>query len=496
MKLKIKSLALQTSFALLMLTVSANINTASANVEADMAGMFNDMGAQSSYSSPGAYKSQASNLYTGGGFSAKFGNKNLNPINIQLPSASGGCGGIDFFAGAFSFVNKEQFLEFTRNLGNNAAGVAFDIALDALDPLVGGKIAQIRDLVTKVNQFGMNSCQIARSAVGGLAGSLGVSIGKECESTSLETGRNSDGTEAAWYCQSAGRLQNQRESVRNQYSSEKANNKTSIAMTGGNLTMMASEKYNLNTEEKRWLMSLVGTMVAPPPKDKNGNAIPAKSEFKPPLINGSGDILQYFSSANQTGTVKVKLYRCSKEPGGAMSVDAYNAVYCVPEDVEYKSFISLVRERIKILKDGIDSGTRLSGADNESVLKMVNSSTLPLLKMALLDSTSGLNLTERASQVIALDLAQQYLSNMVKVAKEMMGTYASQDDAEREKVKSGYEDLNNTLSTIREEYAVSLQKASNELTFSEYLKNVDNMFKSSSPSLANSINFSKLISAK
>ena len=53
--------------------VAAMISTsAHAGVESDMADMFNSMGAVTSYTESGAYRSQAANMYTGGGFSAKF----------------------------------------------------------------------------------------------------------------------------------------------------------------------------------------------------------------------------------------------------------------------------------------------------------------------------------------------------------------------------------------------------------------------------------------
>ncbi|EMS6179619.1 conjugal transfer protein TraH, partial [Neisseria gonorrhoeae] len=124
----------------------------SAGIEKNMADMFNSMGAEANYTEAGAFHGQSGSLYTGGGMSVRFPVSDISLGNIQLPSISAGCGGIDFFAGSFSFVNKEQFIQFTRNLGNNAAGVAFDLALKALDPMIQDAIGGIRDLVNYVNQ--------------------------------------------------------------------------------------------------------------------------------------------------------------------------------------------------------------------------------------------------------------------------------------------------------------------------------------------------------
>jgi conjugative transfer pilus assembly protein TraH len=504
MGFKAKQMSVNTLIVMAIVGVSSNTQ---ANVESDMADMFGSMGANTSFSSPGAYKSQASSLYTAGGFNARFGNKNFSPMNIQMPSVSAGCGGIDFFAGAFSFANKEQFLEFTRNLGNNAAGVAFDIALDALDPLVGGAIGKIRDLVNKMNQFGMGSCQAAQMAVGGLAGELGESLQKSCEKTSIETGQNSDGAEAAWYCKSAPRLIKQRNDIKQRYGWDGTAagmlsakfNKASIAMTGGNLTLMAAQNYNLDAEQKRWLLSIIGTMTSPkPPKnDSNEDPIP-KSKLYSPTITSASDILSYFSTDSAyEGKVKIKLLKCSDPDGGSGSSDnPFNAINCTPEDVMYKSFKTMVKENLAVLKTNIDSGGRADATNQSQIIQIVNNSSLPLLKMALMDSASGSNLTEKAIDVISLDLARQYLTNLSKAAKEVLGSYQSQDKSEQAVIELGYKNLDLAINTIRQEYSEALQKASNELAFADYLKKFDSHFKSSAPNISSSISFSRFLSAR
>ena len=121
--------------------------------------LFNSMGAEANYSEAGAFHGQSGSLYTGGGLNVRNPVSDVSLANIQLPSISAGCGGIDFFAGSFSFVNKEQFIQFTRNLGNNAAGVAFDLALKALDPMIQDAIGGIRDIVNYVNQNSFKQLQ-------------------------------------------------------------------------------------------------------------------------------------------------------------------------------------------------------------------------------------------------------------------------------------------------------------------------------------------------
>ncbi|MBO1928812.1 conjugal transfer protein TraH [Providencia rettgeri] len=66
--------------------------------------------------------------------------RTLTPVNVTLPKASGGCAGIDFFAGSFSFINTEEFIQLLRNIAANSVGLAFQLAINAMDAVLGGVI--------------------------------------------------------------------------------------------------------------------------------------------------------------------------------------------------------------------------------------------------------------------------------------------------------------------------------------------------------------------
>nr|WP_265343068.1 conjugal transfer protein TraH [Enterobacter kobei] len=80
-------------------------------------------GSMSNVTAPGDYQSVTRDGYTGGGFVLRNKLRTLTPISISLPSASGGCGGIDLFGGSFSFINADQFVQMLRNIASNAAGL-------------------------------------------------------------------------------------------------------------------------------------------------------------------------------------------------------------------------------------------------------------------------------------------------------------------------------------------------------------------------------------
>ena len=484
--------------SLLLALFAASISADSyASVESDMADMFNDMGATTSYTTEGAYRSQSSSLYTGGGFSAKFGNKSLYPMQLQLPSVTSGCGGIDFFSGAFSFVNKEQFVEFARNLGNNAAGVAFEVALDSLDPLVGGAISKIRDIANFINQNGLNSCQAARQAVNGMAGMIGTSLVKECEATTVGGGTTSDGAESRWYCKDKGREVAERLKQRSNYINNNQFNKTSVEFTGGNVTLMALQNFSISNEEKQWLLSILGTYTAPKPPEQaqaDSEGAGPKGQYYDSTIKSSSEIVDFIGVKSGNDTVEVPLLRCFDPAGGITSSDPYKATKCEVEKKPYKSLKSLVLQRIEKLKANINSGTRPNTSDQQDLVNLVNNSSLPLLKLAIFDSVSGNNLTDKVADVITLDLARVYLTNLSKAASEVIGTYQTQGGGDLKAIEQSLANVKEAMVVVREESAMATAKANNEVVFSNYLKEFDSHFKSAFPNISGSIAFSKLLS--
>ena len=85
---------------------------------------------------------------------------------VNLPSFRAGCGGIDAFAGAFSFINSDQLIAFGRAVAQNAAGFAFELALETISPVIAETMAKLRALAQWINNQNMNSCETAQALVG------------------------------------------------------------------------------------------------------------------------------------------------------------------------------------------------------------------------------------------------------------------------------------------------------------------------------------------
>lgn len=159
LKVKFKALALGVAIA-------CASQVANANIQSQMDKMFEGM---SNSTDAGAYETATRGVITGG--SMRLRNKIVNApvVAFRPPSFQAGCGGIDMFAGSFSFINAQQFVQSLRSIASNAVGVAsgyaFKLALQAMGPTVANVIKDLQEAMQHLNGLMSNSCQLATGLV-------------------------------------------------------------------------------------------------------------------------------------------------------------------------------------------------------------------------------------------------------------------------------------------------------------------------------------------
>ena len=94
--------------------------------------MTNTFDTMMNYTNPTAHLGQRRGVVTDGSLSARNRIATESLWHFVPPSYSAGCGGIDLFAGSFSFISAEQFQNLMRAIAANAAGYAFEVALGAM----------------------------------------------------------------------------------------------------------------------------------------------------------------------------------------------------------------------------------------------------------------------------------------------------------------------------------------------------------------------------
>ena len=149
--------------------VCGTMTPAQADLNNDLGGFFNSMGHNwNNVTSPQAWQGQAATYVTGGGIYVRSANKTIQLASITLPSLNAGCGGIDAFLGSFSFISKDEFVAFAKNIISAAPGLFFDLGLKTVTPMLASAKDYLQQLASDVNSMNMSSCQAARGIIGGL----------------------------------------------------------------------------------------------------------------------------------------------------------------------------------------------------------------------------------------------------------------------------------------------------------------------------------------
>jgi conjugative transfer pilus assembly protein TraH len=149
---------------------------------------------------PGAFRGQTFNTYTGGSLMMRSPNKVYQLAAIQFPSAKAGCGGIDVFGGSFSHISATEFKNMLKNITAALPGIAFQLALEAVSPLLGGLTKWAKGLETWINNARINSCETAKAIVSTAAESIGYSSQETCADLAIEMGMESDRDAARRRC--------------------------------------------------------------------------------------------------------------------------------------------------------------------------------------------------------------------------------------------------------------------------------------------------------
>lgn len=122
-------------------------------------------GAMVTTTSPGFYEGITSGVITGGRFRMREKIVNTPLVGLTPPSFSHGCGGIDLYAGSFSFISKDEFLTLIRSVASQAKGYLFQLAISRMCNPCEAKMAQLSKIVREINQNFSNSCQMAQGIV-------------------------------------------------------------------------------------------------------------------------------------------------------------------------------------------------------------------------------------------------------------------------------------------------------------------------------------------
>ena len=437
-----------------------------ADLNAEMQAMFNDMGALGNVTSPGAFRGQAMNLYTGGSLMMRAPGKNYPLVNAQLPSLRAGCGGIDIFGGAFSFINKQQFVALLQNIGSNAVGYAFKLALQSISPDIDKLLTELQDQINKINSMNINSCEAAQSLVNGVVGEFDNSVQSGCANIAQYLGSVTDRADARFTCAT-----NAPAVVKNAANSSDPNIRNATFVKG-NVMWLALNQVGgtISQQEKELIMSVIGTVILYPPADDGSGAMPRYLE---PSIVGLRDLLLGRGDSATEGNVDIEVYACD-EPAECLNPTRTT--------VSAKPYTRMVAERLRRMSDNIVTRTPQTAAD----IGFINNTTEPVYKMlAVANAVPGSNtaetLIETYKDVIALDYAETFLSRAIRQALSALSQALKRTAIEQQYVEALRANAQEAQRQILAEKQTAYAKVRSVSSMTQDLQNLERQLWSSMP---------------
>lgn len=431
-----------------ILATSVSVS-AQANVQTSMQSWFNDIGAYGNVTGPSAYQGQTMNLYTGGSLYMRTPVKNYQLATISPPGFKAGCGGIDLFAGSFSFINKEQLTALLRNIANNAIGYAFMMAVKSISPDLADLMQYLQDQISKINNLNINSCQAAEGMVAAIGSTL---TDKTQEKEGKVAGASLNLFSDVFESWDAWKDRAKAKQTRDAAISADARNKETF--DPGNVVWRALLRVNgVDNDTRQLMMSMTGTIIiVPPGENESGTSTDQKAKwlYKP----GAKITFRQFVGDGSSATASLSGLICDEY------AECKNPSY-TENGITAGSFAKYVRDKIVAMKSKVE--TRNAVGQGTMDVALISASSLPVWKMLSLAANmpGGDFVVENHTQLVAVDVAHSYFTNLAKTLREAVQNEMGKGNADvAEAAKS-------ILSRVTE-----IEQEGREMLVAEYQKGV------------------------
>jgi conjugative transfer pilus assembly protein TraH len=338
------------------------------------------------------YNGQKAGYATGGGIAVRNRNMNTKLATIDLPTFDAGCGGIDIYAGGFSFVNHKELVNTLKSIGSNSIGYAFLLGLETVSPQVANTIKQLQSWANAINSLNINSCETASQLVGAVWPKETLASQQICRSVAGKHGTLADFVASRQKCSQKSEYEKQM---------DEADSKGKSFLTDEyNVAWEAIRKQKFLAEDDdlaEFFMTLMGTIIV-----RRG-----KVDSKPSRI----DQEKFLRTLIEGGTTKI--YRCKKD-----SLKKCLHVEEKPYEIESsKSWLGRVKAFLLVMQNKILTDQELSTEEKD----MLSKSKLPLYKIvnvltAYKKGYCPIDLYQ-VSDIVAMDLLIQYLREAISVVR-------------------------------------------------------------------------------
>ena len=388
----------KTLIYLLLLTSSA-----SAGMQDNLEKAFGALGMSNNVTTAGGYQDQTGGFYTGGSVFGRGRVNNVELLSLQMPHYRAGCGGIDLFLGGFSFVNAAQFTQLLRNIGSNASGYAFNLALATVTPQIKSVLDELSAKVQHMTNQNINSCEVAATLVGGAWPQSDASSQLLCNAMSKELSLASDWAASHQRCGA----EEQRTATNNR-KNEKPEYKD-ILGDEFNIAWKAIQKNAFLKNDVKlaeFFMTLSGTIIS----RKKGQGRNERIEAVV-LPSKSGD--STLLSALIKGLASVEIYKCDDPAENKCLNPSFQKLTLAANKSLHGQVQTLLDSISTKIKNG--EGKVLSPEEKG----FVNATMIPILKIIAVEvafKEGGAPLSiNNFSEAIAHDILLQYLDEVMSL---------------------------------------------------------------------------------
>jgi conjugative transfer pilus assembly protein TraH len=375
--------------------------------------LFDNVNAQGNVSSPAVLQGQTMNLYTGGSMFMRMPKRTYNISTFTPPSWSAGCGGIDLFAGGFSFINKEQFVAMLRNIGSNALGYGFKLAIQNLCPTCDNVMQALQATAQAINRQNMDSCEAAKGIVNAaIPDTWTRDKQNSAKNFGVDSSFFSDITDAWTKVMNS---QGKANETLNSVASSKPEIKDALPV--GNVTWNALKKIDgLSNDYKMLIMSMIGTTIFPTDSEKT-QIVLSKKEISVQSMIG-GNVVD--EDGKPMGKIDIPIWRCD---------DAIDCLSVHEDNLKTDSFKAMIRAKMYTITDKI--ATRSAYEDADGIMKFLNATDLPVYKMIAVATTLNNtamadNMVNRYQELLAAKYAEVYIQRAAMDLRAALSKYSAQ----------------------------------------------------------------------
>ena len=368
-----------------------------ADINADLDSYFNKLGYASNTTSPTAYHNQQAGYYTGGSMNMRNQVRDVEIMQVNLPSYRSGCGGIDIYAGSISLINEKEIVNMLQNVLNSAGAYAFTLALETATPELANVMKYWHDITNKINQANLNSCEMAESLVGGMWPKVRGASQRICEDIGTSNNFYSGWAQARQGCGFKGETDNILASGKNDTRYK------DLIVDNGNIVWRAIQKRAFLQNDKtlaELFMSFSGTVVL-----YHDNGV-IQHQTYPALIEDN-DLVNALLKGG-----KATIYRCdTTEADGCLHPKPAKEIH-ISED---KAFKSRVQTLLRSMAKKIVDDTALTPKE----IGLLQATSIPVYKMLNVHAAYFKDVpeVEQYAEVIAADILYQYLHESLTIIK-------------------------------------------------------------------------------